>query len=844
MKNVYFLLIVIALTALAAFGFYKTPFHLGLDIEGGVRIVYRMKSEDLTADQRQNIDSIRSNIQRIMTSRVAANLGVVEGNVVTKLPDQFIVEIPGFKDIDQAKQVLSTTASIRMYHAKNVSTSKRDRLFRISDDRKMVAGQPQVEFEKLDGTKVKPGTVAYKQMIDGWRLILQGGDLARASLLQTGQGYQPQMFFQGKGAEELERWSRTYRDDGEQLAFVLDGVVLSIAPLKEGSVLRDSAFIDGQFETNYVRNLVDLLNAGALPVDLVELSSQQVDPSIGKGALQKIILAGEIAFGVISVFLIGYYAFPGFVAFLALILYSLFTLAALKLLNATFSLASIAGFILSVGMAVDANVLVFERLKEELRSGKSLMKSVDLGFRRALPAIVDSNACTILTSLVLFNFGDGPVKGFATTLIIGVAISLFTAVTVTRSLLFLFSSWGIGHDVKNYALGRNWFGEGMEKNAETKPMPVVEKSGRYFLISAAIMVVGLIFVAMGGIKPNVEFTGGVQAEYLVKGDDPMTAAQVESNLEKAGFQGATVTIARSPAGDQKVIGVTVAESAKVKLDDPTLDKTLLDATGIQSQGRASLAKIGPSVRQETINNAINGIVFSTLLIVVYLAIRFGMGLGGMKVGFRFGMSTVAALLHDVVVVIGFAGIVGYLFNWQISALFITSMLTVAGFSTHDTIVIFDRIRENLRKYRGSRDFKDTVNISITQSFARSINTSFTVILSLVLMLTVGASTIELSFFNAVMLVGIVIGTYSSIFNASPILYLWDRAILKRKGEGETLVGHARAELLHAHQVAQAPGAPAPTERVYRDAQGNVYGQVKRRDAAAPTKRSTTNDDDE
>lgn len=842
MKNIHFLIIVVALTALSIFLYMRVPYQLGLDIEGGVRLVYRMKTEELDPDDRQNLDVLRGRMQKILESRVAKGLGVVEGNVIAKIPDQFIVELPGMSDINEARAVLSTTASIRLYHATTVSTSRVNRAFSVGDAEDSETGSPQVTFIRRDGSRVEPGTPEYREMIDGWTLILEGGDLARASFRQSARGYQPEMFFNREGAEKLESWSRRNRNRGEHLAFVLDGVVLSIAPLREGTVLSDNAYIDGTFETEYVRSLVDLLNAGALPISLEELSSQQVDPTIGRGALDKILFAGQIAFGLIALFLILYYAFPGFIAAIALVLYALFTLTALKSLGATFSLAAIAGFVLSVGMAVDANVLVFERLKEELRQGKTLWKAVDLGFKRALPAIVDSNACTILTSLVLYTFGDGPVKGFATTLIIGVAISLFTAVTVTRSLLFLFSTTGIGNNLKNYALNRNLFGESRGLQAEENPIKVMAKRRTYFLISGAMMAAGLVFVAIGGIKPNVEFMGGVRADVVVRQSDNVQVRDVQRSLEAAGIRGGIVTIASAPVEGEKMVSVTVPESDAFQMDDPASEARIVEASGLNPLRPAAVSKVGPVVRDETIRNAINGVLYGTLLILIYLAIRFGLGMGGMRVGFRFGLATLAALIHDVVIVIGFAGIMGFLFNWQISALFITAMLTVAGFSTHDSIVIFDRIRENLRRNKLNRDFATIIDISVTQSIARSINTSFTVIIALGLLLTIGATTVELSFFNAVMLVGVIVGTYSSIFNAAPVLFLYDMFVTKRKGEGDSLVAHTQAEMLAARQVAAAPEV-AREERVYRDEQGNVYGQVKRRDTTG-RKRPGTVDLDE
>ncbi|RYG28275.1 protein translocase subunit SecD, partial [bacterium] len=372
-----------------------------------------------------------------------------------------------------------------------------------------------IPFKLPDG---KPNP-EYANIIKDWTLILSGPDLANAVANPAGDGFQPLMNFSPAGAQKLERWSRAFRGKQENIAAVLDGRVISIAAVNQDAILSDNAIIQGQFDTKYVQTLVSQLNSGALPVDLELIGAQTVDASIGQVALQKMVFAGVIAFGVISLFMLVYYALPGLVAVVALGLYILFTLTILKLFNATFSLAAIAGFILSVGMAVDANILVFERVKEELRHGRGLASAIELGFRRALPAIIDSNACTILTSIVLANVGTGPVKGFAITLVIGVLVSLFTAVTVTRSLLIGLAGTSFGSNPKAYAVERNWF-KGIEKRADTNPLRIVERPAKWFLISALTVVVGVPFALMGGFKFNVEFTGGSEATYAVTNTAP------------------------------------------------------------------------------------------------------------------------------------------------------------------------------------------------------------------------------------------------------------------------------------------------------------------------------------
>jgi len=825
-RSYIFLLIVLGLAALSGWIFSREQVKYGLDVQGGVRFTYEMDLSSLTQDQRQSLDLVRANTIRIMNSRVSSALGVVEGTVQPKGLDQIIVELPGETDIAKARGVLSTTASIEFYWAKTVAT-------RTAGFRKYTGGEigtyngsPGIYFslranaEKL----IEPGAPEYLEMIRSWgEPILQGGDLKRASAQQVGGGYQPYMEFTAEGARKLKSWSQRVLNRGEHLAAVLDNVVISIAPVKDGVVLSDNAIIDGTFDTGYVKTLVDLLNAGALPVTLKEIQSEKVDPTIGKQALSMIYQAGTWAFGFTIAFLLIYYVFPGFVAMLALALYALFTITALKLIGATFSLAAIAGFILSVGMAVDANILVFERLKEELRGGKTLAAAIELGFKRALPAIVDSNACTILTSLVLMILGTGPVKGFATTLIIGVAISLFTAVTITRSLLKFFVGSGLGANEKWYGLSRQWFGEKLEAEADRRQMPIVQKRNVFFLISGLVILPGLIAVGMGGIKRNVEFLGGYEVSVRM-GDRQETTAQLVANLEKAGISGGNVKLAGE--GSNRLAYITVGE-VKGTDDVEAAKIKIAEAAGFTAGDVAGGQNVGPTIQQEMVRNAILGVIISSILIVLYLAIRFGFALGGFPVGLRFSFAVIMALLHDVLLVVGLAAIFGFALGWEISGLFVTAMLTVIGFSTHDSIVIFDRIRENLRRHIPGEDIGTLINRSVTQSIARSINTSGVVIVSLILLIAIGSATPDLKFFNTVMLCGIVAGTYSSIWNAAPILYVLDRWFAKSRGEHATLLG-ITAQELKAQRILSQTARPAgqasePTE-------DTGYGQVRRRKA--------------
>lgn len=822
-KSYLFLLLVLGLGIISAFLFSRTKPNYGLDVRGGVRLTYQMQ---LTKKNREQAEDMRQRLIRILIRRASGSLGVSEAPVVAKGLDEVVVELPGFSDIDKARQVIGTSAKIQFYWAKNVvNQTSTYRPFSVAEDSKDPSN-PTVSFKRTYGSTdiIKVGTPAYDEIIKGWDLILEGEELRSAQSQIQGDREEPEMLFSAEGADKMRKWSTAHENQHEGIAAVLDGRVLSLANVIDNTVLSDNAVIEGTFTHEYVKNLCDLLNGGALPVNLTELSSEKVDPTIGADSLSKMTTAGLIAFGLIATFLLLYYAFPGVVALLALGLYVLFALTVLKLTGATFSLAGIAGFILSVGMAVDANILVFERLKEEIKSGKKLQAAIELGFRRALPAIIDSNACTLLTSLVLYNLGTGPVKGFATTLIIGVLISLFTAVTVTRSLLLFFVGSGIGDHESWYAVNRNWFGKKFDP-VTAEPLVVVEKAKKWFGISLFTIIISIPFFFMGGFKLNVEFRGGYETGYKLAAGATVDANALSASLEKAGFKGGNVKIGTGAKAD-KIAYLTVPEDKR--LTDLKTDKEREDlistSAGLTGAEPISFSSVGPEIQKETLTNAIEGVVVSSLLVVLYLAIRFGTGFGGLGPGMRFGVSAIGALVHDIFVVIGTAAIVGFIFKWEVSALFLTAMLTMIGFSVHDTIVIFDRIRENLRRPKPGEEFGHLVDRSITQSFARSINTSSTVIATLLILVVFGTPTPDLKFFVLAMMIGIISGTYSSIYNASPILYLWDLAIGKKKGHDHTLVGMANAEHLR-HQVITTrisePEVQSPTS-------GRTYGQVRRR----------------
>ncbi|MBA3725109.1 MAG: protein translocase subunit SecD [Armatimonadetes bacterium] len=834
-RGIWFILVTVVLVGLSIWVNLTVKPRLGLDVDGGIRFTILADKSKLSPADRTGETWNRKALQTvgILEGRAAQSLGVAEASVYRKGDDRFVVELPGLTDEEEARKVITTSAQLQYYWASNVATDLDPaRPYEHSDatidtpngpqdvDRFKRRGQSNDEYLKL-------GTPEYDRMFDRWKLITKGENLrsAEPDLAPNGR-YNIKLSFKPEGEDALSEFARSHVNRREWLVAVIDREVVSFSHIKEGvTSFKGGAVLEGRFTPTEAKRLSGLLTAGALPVDLKEQNVTKIAPSIGRQALSQMLVAGFISFGVIAAFLLVYYMFPGFVALLALLAYISLSFAVFKWIGVTFSLAAIAGFILSVGMAVDANILIFERLKEELRTGRTLMTAIDLGFKRAFPAILDSNACTVITSLVLINIGTGPVKGFATTLMIGVFISLFTAVTVTRTLLLFFVSSGIGKNPNLYGTGRGWFGERLEANADKNPLHIVKNMARYFIISFLIIVPGLIFMGMGGLKLNFEFLGGIESGVRLPKGTPATSSAVSAMIEKAGFKGANAKIGDAEEGsDRPVAYITIPPRDNPEVEryfelsktarpgtsndlatlrkqlgakivsavggDPTpIEKVAADGTkelsGIKDE--VSFESAGPAVRAETIRGAVIGVIVSSVLIVLYLAIRFGVALGGFAVGLRFGLSAIIAMLHDVVVILGLSAIMGYFRNWEVSQLTITAMLTVIGFSVHDTIVIFDRIRENLRRPLAGESFDHLVDRSITQSFARSLNTSGTVIVTLAILVFIGSATPDLKHFSAAMLIGIVSGTYSSIFNAAPILVLWERWVGKRKGAGATII---------------------------------------------------------
>jgi protein-export membrane protein SecD/preprotein translocase SecF subunit len=678
---------------------------------------------------------------------------------------------------------------------------------------------------------------------------LTGKLLKPNAFVGTDQIGQPEVDFEFTSEGGKIFGAVTKRNIGRQVAIYLDNQQIS-AP-QVNSEIDDKGVIQGG--NLDAAQLVAQLNAGALPLPFQVVSEQTVDATLGKDSVQKSVFAGEIGFLAVAFFMIVFYRLPGLLATAALTIYALVNLMVFKLVPVTLTLPGIAAFVLSIGIAVDANILIFERTKEELRAGRGLNAAIDEGFRRAWPSIRDSNISTIMTSLILYWFGDqfgaALVKGFALNLAIGVILSLFSAVLVTRLFLHLTVGTRLGRSRWMFGAQRPQYSRRAEDVAprERTRLPgflnLVGNRRWYFIASLIITVPGLISLALFQLKPGIEFTSGTtftlrfqqppaEADLATqirtynlgdptvtqKGDSwtvqfpqavtaqtlqnklsndfsvekfdavtngadftlrtPPTAAQLLTELKSQGFSDARVQGTSNGAFNVRVKALqgNVTTSDVGPAQPSALDSVtqaliakfghLADANNRVTDRLNSSDTVSSIVSEQIVQKSAIAVIAASIAILLYVSWAFR----GVKNPFRYGVTAIIALLHDVVVVVGLFSIFGKLFNTEVDTMFLTGLLTVIGFSVHDTIVVFDRIRENSQ--RGiSRDFDVVVNESLLQTLDRSLSTSLTVVFTLIALYLLGGVTIQS--FVLVLLIGIVSGTYSSIAIASQLLVEWE-----------------------------------------------------------------------
>lgn len=585
------------------------------------------------------------------------------------------------------------------------------------------------------------------------------------------------MSMNATGAKEWRRL--TEQNVGRRVAIVLDDLVYS-APNVNEPIPNGQSQISGNFTVQEAQDLASVLKAGALPARARIVEESVVGPTLGREAIKQGLTSIILGLVVVLIFMIAYYAKGGLVANVALIFNVFFILGILAQpsLSAALTLPGIAGILLTIGMSVDANVLIFERIKEELRFGRPLLKAIELGYEKAYSSIIDANVTTFLTAVVLFTFGLGPVRGFATTLMIGIVCSFFSAVFITRVII----SWMSKKGDKSKISFSNPFSANLLANINWDFM---SKRGLIYKISSSVIVLGVVLIVIeGGLNFGVDFTGG--RSYIVAFEQRVVPSDLKvaltSEFEDAGTEVKTYgsdNILKITTGyqvnddsseaDERVMQKLISGVSAFTGMEYTTDETKIDSQHFSIIGSS---KVGATIAEDIKTSSSWAIVFSLAIIFVYILIRFKK--------WQYSSGAIVALIHDTMFVIA-AFAIARLFgiSFEIDQVFIAAMLTIIGYSINDTVVVFDRIRETLAE-RPHEKLKDTFNMAINNTLNRTVMTSFTTLIVVLVLLIFGGEVLR--GFAFALFVGILVGTYSSIFIATPVVLDMSKKILKQKGE--------------------------------------------------------------
>ncbi len=678
----------------------KDKIKLGLDIKGGVYVVMEAQT-DLTGEE---LRELMEQTQAVIEERVN-QMGLAEPVVTIEGEKRIRIELPGAENAEEAIAQIGRTA--------------------------------QLQFAMADGT-----------------IVLDGGNVkdASTSTAQDG-GYAVNLKFDSEGADLFANaTTMAYQGavtsafegiDSRAIMIILDGQIIS-APVVNEPIAGGECEISGNFTQEEASNLAALIRGGALPVELVEITSSVQTAKIGFDALENSIVAGLIGLILVFIIMIIGYRILGVAANLALTLYIVIILNLMAAVGSVLTLPGIAGIILGIGMAVDANVVIFARIREELSAGKSVRLAVNNGFKRAMKTVVDSQVTTLIAAVILYQIGTSTVKGFAWTLMIGIIVSLFTAVVVTRIFVELIA------ESKRFN-AKKFFGI-KEDNTVTfninKEFQVVKHRKKFYIVTCVILVIGLAFGAVRGLNYGIDFTGGTMIQ--IDMGQQVAVKDVQKSIEEYDLDAEIIYSGEN--NEEIVIRTTEALDNEERA---AVIATLQEDFGFEEDDILAHELFGPSVGKELRNNAIKALLLSAACMLIYIRLRFS--------EWKFGGAALIGVLHDVLMVTAFYAI----FHIQVNNPFIAAILTVVGYSINDTIVIFDRIRENI-KYAKRGNTEELVDRSITQTLGRSLMTSFTTFVVMIPLVIMGGESIRE--FTMPLMVGVLVGAASSIFICSPLYY--------------------------------------------------------------------------
>ena len=740
-----FILVLGLLAGCAALAVNIKP-NLGLDLRGGAQFVFEAEGTEQTPANAENVDKTL----QILRGRVDA-LGVAESTLVRQGENRILVELPGVTsdaEAQEAEERIGTTAKLTIHEV--VATSQPD-------------AEPSAE-----GNLVLPSDQG--DTLEVGPTVIEGEQIGGASAVQRQQSVEwvVAIDFAGQGGDTWADITGTAAcnptgDPKRRIAIVLDGEVISSPEVNTGvgcdvGIRGGSTDITGNFTSTDSKDLAALIEGGALPLELRAISDRLVGPSLGAAAIDASIEAGIIGLILTGLFIIFVYRLVGLMATLALTSYALLAYAMLVGLGSTLTLPGLAGFVLAIGMAIDANVLVFERAREEYQAYPSagLRRALAVGFNKAWSAIIDSNVTTLLAAGLLFFLGSGPIKGFGVTLSIGVIASMISALIIARVLCDLAVSnkpvaarpaiSGLG----NVGKVRTW----LDKSAPD----IMKNRGRWLGVSAVALVIAVTGIVVNGLNLGVEFTGGRQLDYTVS--QPVTVEQAREAVTEAGFSEAVVQTADTADFTVRTTDITNEEEQRIEDELAAVGGTV---EKIDDQ------RIGASLGEELRNNALIAFGVAFLAQLLYLAFRFK---------WTFGVAAVLAMAHDVILVVG-------IFAWlekPIDGIFLAAAMTIVGLSVNDTVVVFDRVRERWQGSAPDEDFKTLANRAAVETVPRTVNTGLGTMFILAALAVLGGD--SLRDFAIALLIGLIVGTYSSVFTATPMLTYfhekWPMSRVKRE----------------------------------------------------------------
>ncbi len=705
----------------------------GLDLAGGVSITYQVVGDEKPSaeDMSDTIYKLQKRVQVYST----------EAQVYQEGDDRINIEIPGVSDANTILEDLGRPGALYF-----ISQTDAD-------------GNENYSYTGSGETGYSLNKTIDELLADG-SIVLEGTDVAAA---QGGTGsdslgnsqFVVDLIFTDAGTTKFGDATTKAYANGQSIGIYYDQDFISV-PNVQAALTDGKAQITGMGSFEDAEKLASQIRIGGLKLELEELRSNVVGAQLGAEAINTSLTAALIGLIIIAVFMIIVYRIPGFSSVLALVIYTILTVLCLNMFEITLTLPGIAGIILSIGMAVDANVIIFARIREEITSGRSVRSAIDDGFKKALSAIVDGNVTTLIAALVLALKGSGSVKGFAYTLALGIVISMFTALVVTRLILKAFFAIGL-KDVKFYGMNR-----------ERKTVNFLAKKNLFFGISIAEIVAGFVFMGINGastgkiLNYSLDFVGGTSTNVTFNED--MDLAQIDSTVVPvfSNITGDGAVQVQKVAGSNEVIFKT----RELNVDErQQLEQDLVDNFGV-NKDLITAETISSTISSEMKADAIVAVVIATICMLIYIWFRFK--------DIRFAASSVAALVHDVLVVLAFYAIA----KVSVGSTFIACMLTIVGYSINATIVIFDRIRENLGGMLKKDSLDELVNRSISQTLSRSIFTSLTTFVMVAALFVLGVTSIRE--FALPLMVGIVCGTYSSVCITGALWYVLRTKIAKKK----------------------------------------------------------------